>query len=58
MSGIFHIRCSGQPILAAFLDNWIFGCPENIRNDGFPNMRCPLVCSTFQFMIIWQRHYN
>ena len=35
-----RIRSSRQPNLVPFyLYNRIFECPENIRNDGFPDVR-------------------
>ena len=35
-----RIRWSRQPDLAPFyLYNRIFECPENVRNDGFPDVR-------------------
>ena len=37
-----HIRWSTQPILSAFcFCDQIFGCPENIRNYGFPDIYWP-----------------
>ena len=37
-----RIRWSRQPNLVPFyLYNRIFECPENIRNDGFPDVRWP-----------------
>ena len=37
-----RIRWSRQPNLVPFyLYNRIFECPENIRNDGFPDFRWP-----------------
>ena len=50
MSGIFHIHpvsvnlpTPTANLSSHFLDNLnnlIFGCPENIRNYGFPDIRC------------------
>ena len=39
-----RIRWSRQPNLVPFyLYNRIFECPENIRNDGFPDVRWPSI---------------
>ena len=40
-----RIRWSRHPNLVPFyLYNRIFECPENIRNDGFPEVRWPSNC--------------
>ena len=40
MYGIFRIRWSREPNLVPFyLYNRTFECPENIRKDGFPDVR-------------------
>merc|ERR1712079_802708 len=42
-----RIRWSRQPNLVPFyLYNRIFECPENIRNDGFPDVRWSSIYST------------